>query len=152
MTTKTSKSSSVNSHKYNKSSISTISESGYSTDDTQSYRNHLLSKFYTHSFESPQLKMVDITEESNFDNENSNSTITTNTIMAKMNLKIIYFVVLAMVVSMSVVLAVVRNTTRINLTQISPTNKLKRIFILLPNNCFKNNKNIIINHHFISHH
>ena len=31
--------------------------------------------------------MVDITEESNFENENSNSTITTNTIMAKMNLK-----------------------------------------------------------------
>ena len=152
MTTKTSKSSSVNSHKYNKSSISTISESGYSTDDTPIISQPLTFQSFTpHRFESPQLKMVDITEESNFDNENSNSTITTNTIMAKMNPKIIYFVVLAMVVSMSVVLAVVRNTTRINLTQISPTNKLKRIFILLPNNCF-NNKNNIINHHFISHH
>ena len=84
LTTKTSKSSSVNSHKYNKSSISTISESGYSTDDTPIISQPLTFQSFTpHSFESPQLKMVDITEESNFDNENSNSTITTNTIMAK---------------------------------------------------------------------
>lgn len=84
LTTKTSKSSSVNSHKYNKSSISTISESGYSTDDTPIISQPLTFQSFTpHSFESPQLKMVDITEESNFENENSNSTITTNTIMAK---------------------------------------------------------------------
>ncbi|KAL6453650.1 BNI4 Protein BNI4 [Candida maltosa Xu316] len=67
---KTSKSSSTNSHRYNKSSISTIDESGYSTDDTPILNQPLTFQSFTpHSNDSPQLKMVGINESEEIEHE-----------------------------------------------------------------------------------
>ncbi|RCK60867.1 hypothetical protein Cantr_08316 [Candida viswanathii] len=90
LTKKTSKASSANSHKYNKSSISTISEGGYSTDETPVVSQPLTFQSFTpHSHDSPLVKMVDIKEEypgvreSNFEgvheqNNNSGTMYTNN--------------------------------------------------------------------------
>lgn len=70
LTKKTSKASSTtsgNSHKYNKSSISTISEAGYSTDETPIvYQPMTFQSITPHSPDSPIVKMIDVNEEQQF--------------------------------------------------------------------------------------